>query len=68
MSWASADAVKAWFGVHTTDAKAEPYEEVPTTSTYTFNYQCGNDSEFYTVTLADAAGKLTHKTVTIKKS
>lgn len=67
-SWSSADAVKAWFGVHTTNAKAAPFEEVPTTATYTFDYQCGNDSEFYTVTLEDASGNLTHKTVTITKN
>ena len=64
-TWSSANAVKAWFGVHTTNAKAAPYEEVPTTATYSFNYQCSNSSEFYTVTLQDASGNLTHKTVTV---
>lgn len=67
-TWSSTDAVKAWFGVHTTNAKAAPFEEVPTTATYTFDYQCSNDSEFYTVTLEDASGNLTHKTVTITKN
>ena len=66
-SWSSANAVKAWFGVHTNNAKAEPYEEVETTDTYDFQYQCSNESEFYTVTLQDADGKLKHKTVTITK-
>lgn len=66
-SWSSTDATRAWFGVHTTNAKAAPFEEVPTTATYTFDYQCSNDSEFYTVTLEDAGGNLTHKTVTITK-
>jgi hypothetical protein len=60
--------VKAWFGVHTTNAKAAPFEEVPTTATYTFDYQCSNATEFYTVTLEDASGNLTHKTVTITKN
>lgn len=66
-SWSSADAVKAWFGVHTKNAKANPYEEVPTTDTYDFQYQCSNESEYYTVTLQDADGRLTSKTVTITK-
>lgn len=64
-SWASGDAVRAWFGVHTTNAKNAPYEEVDPTATYTFNFQCSNDSEYYTVTLEDASGNLAHKTVTI---
>jgi hypothetical protein len=67
-SWSSANAATAWFGVHTENAKAAPYEEVPTTTTYTFDYQCSNDSEFYTVTLEDASGNLAHKTATITKN
>ncbi|HEY9497543.1 MAG TPA: hypothetical protein VIQ78_00780 [Terrimesophilobacter sp.] len=67
-TWSSTNAVKAWFGVHTTNAKAAPFEEVPTTASYTFDYQCSNASEFYTVTLEDASGNLTHKTVTITKN
>lgn len=67
-TWSSTNAVKAWFGVHTMDAKAAPYEEVPTTDSYTFDYQCSNASEYYTVTLEDAAGNLTNKTVTITKN
>lgn len=67
-SWSSADAVRAWIGVRTTNAKAEPFEEVPTTATYTIDYQCSNDSEVYTVTLEDSAGTLTHKSVTVTKN
>lgn len=67
-SWSSADATTAWFGVQTTNAKAAPYEEVPTTATYPFQYSCSNDSQYYTVTLEDADGNLTHKTVTVTKN
>ncbi|MBH0023867.1 hypothetical protein [Salinibacterium sp. SWN248] len=67
-AWSSADATMAWFGVRTTNAKEEPYEEVPTTATYTFDYQCSNETEIYTVTLEDAGGNLTHKTVTVTKN
>lgn len=64
-SWSSTDAVAAWFGVGTDNAKAEPYESVPTTATYTFAYQCSETSQRYTVTLEDAAGQLTHRTVEV---
>lgn len=64
-SWSSTNAVNAWFGIGTNNAKAEPFESVPTTATYTFNYQCSEASQIYTVTLEDAAGRLTHKTVEV---
>lgn len=64
-SWSSTNAVNAWFGIGTSNAKAEPFESVPTTATYTFNYQCSEASQIYTVTLEDSAGRLTHKTVEI---
>lgn len=64
-SWSSTNAVNAWFGIGTNNAKAEPFESVPTTATYTFNYQCSEASQRYTVTLEDSAGRLTHKTVEI---
>lgn len=64
-SWSSTNAVNAWFGIGTTNAKAEPFESVATTATYTFNYQCSQPSQIYTVTLEDSAGRLTHKTVEI---
>lgn len=67
-TWSSSNATMAWFGVHTTNAKAAHYESVPTTTTYTFDYQCSVDSEFFTVTLEDASGNLTHKTVTVTKN
>lgn len=64
-SWSSTNAVKAWFGIGTTDARAEPFESVPTTATYTFTYQCSEPSQIYTVTLEDSAGRVTHATVEI---
>lgn len=64
-SWSSTNAVSAWFGIGTNNAKAEPFESVPTTATYTFNYQCSEASQIYTVTLEDSAARLTHKTVEI---
>ncbi len=64
-SWSSTNAVSAWFGIGTNNAKAEPFESVPTTATYTFTYQCSEASQLYTVTLEDASGRLTHSTVEI---
>ena len=67
-SWSSANATSAWFGIGTNNAKAAPFESVPTTATYTFNYQCSEASQIYTVTLEDSSGRLTHKTVTVTRS
>ncbi len=67
-SWSSSNATAAWFGIGTQNAKAEPFESVPTTATYTFNYQCSEASQIYTVTLEDSSGRLTHKTVTVTRS
>ncbi|MBX9470662.1 hypothetical protein [Microcella sp.] len=66
-SWSSSNATGAWFGIGTNNAKAEPFESVPTTATYTFNYQCSEASQIYTVTLEDSSGRLTHKTVTVTR-
>jgi hypothetical protein len=68
-SWSSDDAVTAYIGVQTNNAKSAPYEgDLPPVYTYTnLNYQCDHDSQYYTVTLEDGAGHLTHKTVTINK-
>ena len=66
-SWSSSNAVNAWFGIGTSNAKLQPFEQVPTTATYTFNYQCSEASQIYTVTLEDSSGKLTHKTVTVTR-
>ena len=66
-SWSSSNAVNAWFGIGTNNAKLQPYEQVPTTATYTFYYQCSEASQIYTVTLEDSAGRLTHKTVTVTR-
>ncbi|MER3388937.1 MAG: hypothetical protein RJQ01_02785 [Microcella sp.] len=64
-SWSSTDAVRAWFGIGTTNAKAEPFEEVPTTASYVFTYQCSEPSQLYTVTLEDASNRLTSETVEV---
>jgi hypothetical protein len=66
-SWSSSNAVNAWFGIGTQNAKLQPFEQVPTTATYTFNYQCSEASQIYTVTLEDSSGRLTHKTVTVTR-
>jgi len=64
-SWSSTNASRAWFGIGTRNAKEAPFEEVATTATYTFWYQCSEASQLYTVTLEDSAGRLTHRTVEV---
>ena len=68
-SWSSDDAVRAYIGVKTNNAKAAMYEgDLPPVYTYmNLYYTCDQASQYYTVTLEDGAGHLTHKTVTITK-
>ena len=68
-SWSSTGAVAAWIGIDTTNAKAGSYSDVATSGSYVLAYQCHavSESQIYTVTLEDAAGNLTHKTVTISQ-
>lgn len=67
-AWSSDDAVRAYVGVQTNNAKTGSYSgELPAVYTYTdIYYNCDQASQYYTVTLEDGAGHLTHKTVTIK--
>ncbi|KQV26609.1 hypothetical protein [Yonghaparkia sp. Root332] len=64
-SWSIDGATNAWFGIGTDDARAEPFEEVPTTATYEFAYQCSEESQLYTVSAENADGLVTHQTVEV---
>jgi hypothetical protein len=68
-SWSSADAVRAFIGVGTTDAAANPTESnLPPVFTYSgLDYPCDLESQVYTVTLENAAGEQTSETVTITR-
>lgn len=65
-----ADGTKAWFGVGTTDASAQPVSEVPLEAEFPFDYQCGQPSgqQIYTLTVQTAAGAKEHATITIRES
>jgi len=65
LSWSIDGATTAWFGIGTDDARAEPFEEVPTTATYEFAYQCSEESQLYTVSAENADGLVTHRTVEV---
>lgn len=68
-SWSSPDAVRAYIGVATEDARAEAFDgDLPPTHTYSnIVYLCDQESQFYTVSIEDVDGELTHKTVTITR-
>lgn len=68
-AWSSGTALTAYIGVGTTDAKAAPFEgDLPPIYTYKdISYNCDQASQVYTVTLENADGLLTHKTVTVTK-
>jgi hypothetical protein len=68
-TWSSTDAVRAFIGVQTTNAKDSPFaSDLPPTHTFTnITYNCQQDSQVYTVTLEDAAGALAHETVTVTR-
>lgn len=68
-SWSTSNAVQAWFGIATSNAKAAPYEEVSVQAgSYTAYYQCSEPSQVYTVTIQDADGNLKHETRTISRN
>jgi hypothetical protein len=61
--------VRAYLGVGTQNAAINPtVSDLPPTATYTdLDYDCGLESQVYTVTLEDDAGAVTSKTVTITR-
>lgn len=65
-----ADGTRAWFGVGTRDASAQPYEMVPLEAEYPFEYQCGQASgeQIYTLTVQTVDGEKEHATITIRES
>jgi hypothetical protein len=67
-TWSTSNAVQAWFGIATTNAKTAPYEEVGVQEgSYTAYYQCSEASQVYTVTIEDADGNLAHKIRTVSR-
>lgn len=68
-SWASTNAVRAYIGVATDNAREAPYDgDLPPEYTYTdIYYLCDQESQFYTVTLEDSMGELAHETVTVNR-
>ena len=68
-SWASSNAVRAYIGVATDNARDAPYDgDLPPEFTYTdIYYLCDQESQFYTVTLEDSMGELAHETVTVTR-
>jgi hypothetical protein len=67
ISWSSSNATSAWIGVATSNAKAEPYDSVPTSGSYDIGFPCSNSHQVYTVTLEDADGHLTSKSKDIQR-
>jgi cytoskeletal protein RodZ len=64
-SWTSTNAVTAWFGTGTTDAQASPDSEVSPNGSWEAAFDCGLESQDFTVTLAAVDGEVTHNTVTL---
>jgi hypothetical protein len=66
ITWLSSNATSAWIGVGTNDAKAAPYDTVPTSGSYDIGFPCSTSHQVYTVTLEDAGGHLTSKSKDIQ--
>jgi hypothetical protein len=68
-SWASDDAVRAYIGVNTDDARRDAYDgDLPANYTYTdLIYLCEQESQSYAVTLEDADGEITTQTATVTR-
>ncbi|MHB1171735.1 MAG: hypothetical protein ACYCZY_04435 [Lacisediminihabitans sp.] len=61
-TWASRGATRAAIGVGTTNAFTGKFDDVPTSGTYTLDYQCSDDQQIYTVSIEGPSGQ-THHTV-----
>lgn len=66
-AWTSQNAVKAWFGIDTQNAKAAPYQEVDPSGSITANFFCSNEQTTFTVTLEDASGTLAHHSIVVER-
>ena len=68
-SWESANAVRAYIGVGTDNARDDPFDgDLPPTYTYlNIVYLCDQESQTYTVTLEDESGEIASETVTVSR-
>ncbi len=67
-NYTAKNAVYAWLGVDTNNAKAHPYQSIdPKSGDVDVNFACSEESHKYTLTLENADGVLTHKTVTVTR-
>ena len=67
VSWESQNAVAAWFGVDTPNAKAAPLQQVDPTGSFTWDFSCANAETTFTVTIEDASGALAHHSLVIER-
>ena len=68
-SWESSNAVRAYIGVGTDNARDDPFDgDLPPTYTYLdIVYLCDQESQIYTVTLEDESGEIASETVTVSR-
>jgi hypothetical protein len=68
-SWSSTNAVRAYIGVGTDNARQDPFDgDLPPEYTYDLlTFLCEQESQTYTVTLEDSAGEIASETVTVTR-
>jgi len=68
-SWESTNAVRAYIGVGTDNARDDPFDgDLPPTYTYlNIVYLCEQESQTYTVTLEDENGEIASETVSVSR-
>jgi len=68
VTWETTGADRAWVGIATTNAKDEPYSEVPTSGSVALPFPCSNESQVYTVTIEGAGGELVSESETVTRN
>ena len=68
VTWESTGADRAWVGIATTNAKDEPFSEVPTSGSVALPFPCSNESQVYTVTLEGDDGALVSESETVTRN
>jgi hypothetical protein len=64
VQWSTTGGTKAWFGIQTSDAEANPYGSVDLSGSVTVNYPCTEATQLYTITVEGPGGK-TSRSITV---
>lgn len=67
VQWSTSGGTKAWFGIQTSDAEANPYGSVALAGSITVNYPCTEATQLYTITVEGPGGKAS-RSITVRNT